>query len=45
MVELEVCESVDDRVKILLVDDRPDKLMALEIVLASLGQDLVLAHS
>ena len=30
---------------ILLVDDRPDKLMALETVLASLGQNLVLAHS
>jgi signal transduction histidine kinase len=45
MVESEVCESADDRVKILLVDDRPDKLMALEIVLAGLGQHLVLAHS
>jgi CheY-like chemotaxis protein len=38
-------ESGDERVNILLVDDRPDKLMALEIVLASLGQNLVLAHS
>jgi signal transduction histidine kinase len=35
----------DDCVKILLVDDRPDKLLALETVLANLGQHLVLAHS
>ena len=35
----------DDRVNILLVDDRPDKLMALETILASLGQNLVLARS
>src|SRR5580704_5669801 len=35
----------EDRVNILLVDDRPDKLLALETILASLGQDLVLAHS
>jgi CheY-like chemotaxis protein len=34
-----------DRASILLVDDRPDKLMALETVLASLGQNLLLAHS
>jgi signal transduction histidine kinase len=39
------CTSPDDRASILLVDDRPDKLMALETVLASLGQNLVLAHS
>jgi signal transduction histidine kinase len=35
----------DDRASILLVDDRPDKLMALETILASLGQNLILAHS
>jgi signal transduction histidine kinase len=35
----------DDRANILLVDDRPDKLIAFETVLASLGQNLVLAHS
>ncbi len=34
-------EHTDDRVSILLVDDRPDKLMALEAVLADLGQNLV----
>lgn len=45
IVKSEVCELADDRVNILLVDDRPDKLMALESVLASLGQNLVLAHS
>jgi PAS domain S-box-containing protein len=38
-------ENVDDRVNILLVDDRPDKLMALEAVLADLGQNLVKATS
>jgi PAS domain S-box-containing protein len=37
--------AVDDRVSILLVDDRPDKLMALEAVLADLGQKLVKATS
>ena len=45
MVKSEESVSADDRVNILLVDDRSDKLMALEIVLASLGQNLVLAHS
>ena len=45
MVKLEEHRSDDDGVNILLVDDRPDKLMALEIVLGSLGQNLVLAHS
>jgi signal transduction histidine kinase len=38
-------DSGDDRASILIVDDRTDKLMALEAVLASLGQNLVLAHS
>jgi PAS domain S-box-containing protein len=37
--------AVDDRVSILLVDDRADKLMALEAVLADLGQKLVKATS
>ena len=37
--------SVDERANILLVDDRADKLLALETVLASLGQNLVLARS
>ena len=34
-----------DRANILLVDDRPDKLLAFETILASLGQNLILAHS
>ncbi|HEX3443666.1 MAG TPA: ATP-binding protein [Chthoniobacterales bacterium] len=37
--------SSDERASILLVDDRTDKLLALETVLACLGQNLVLAHS
>ncbi|PYQ01478.1 MAG: histidine kinase [Acidobacteria bacterium] len=38
-------EHVDDKVSILLVDDRPDKLMVLEAVLSDLGQNLVKATS
>jgi signal transduction histidine kinase len=34
-----------DSVNILVVDDRPDKLMALEVVLADLGQNVVTALS
>jgi signal transduction histidine kinase len=45
IVKPERCEMDDDRVSILLVDDRPDKLLALETVLAGLQQNLVLAHS
>jgi signal transduction histidine kinase len=45
MTESDAGQSVDDRVNILLVDDRPDKLMALETVLADLRQNLVFAHS
>jgi signal transduction histidine kinase len=37
--------STGDRANILLVDDRPDKLMAFETILTSLEQNLVLAHS
>ncbi len=37
--------AVEDRVNILLVDDRTDKLVALEAVLADLGENLVRAHS
>ena len=36
---------VSQKVNILLVDDRDDKLLALEAVLSSLGQNLVIAHS
>lgn len=35
----------DLKASILIVDDRPDKLLALEAVLASLGQNLVQARS
>jgi len=35
----------DDKVDILLVDDRPDKLIVLEAILAELGQNLVKAQS
>ena len=37
--------SHDPKVNILLVDDRPDKLLALESVLSGLGQNLVAARS
>ena len=35
----------DERVNILLVDDRPENLLALEAILEPLGQRLVRAHS
>jgi signal transduction histidine kinase len=35
----------DRRVKLLLVDDRPENLLALQAILEPLGQILVLAHS
>ena len=35
----------EHRVKLLLVDDQPENLLALEAVLESLGQDLVMANS
>ena len=35
----------DDKVSILLVDDRPDKLIVLEAILAELEQNLVKAQS
>jgi signal transduction histidine kinase/response regulator RpfG family c-di-GMP phosphodiesterase len=38
-------ESVDEKVNILVVDDRPDKLLAYETVLSELNQNLVRATS
>ena len=35
----------DARVQLLLVDDRPENLLALQAILEPLGQNLVLAHS
>lgn len=37
--------ALDLRVNILVVDDRPDKLMALEAILSALNENLVLARS
>ena len=38
-------DGVDEKVNILLVDDRPDKMLAHEVVLAELNQNLVRANS
>ena len=35
----------EDRASILIVDDRPDKLLVLETILQDLGQNIVVAHS
>ena len=40
-----VAEPADEKVSILIVDDRPDKLLAHETVLAELNQNLVRATS
>jgi CheY-like chemotaxis protein len=37
--------ALAQQAKILLVDDRPDNLLALSAILSSLGHELVLAHS
>ena len=37
--------KADDRVNILVVDDRPDKLLALEAILTDLGENIVCASS
>src|SRR5689334_14939006 len=34
-----------EKASILVVDDRPDKLLAMEVILAELKQNVVLAHS
>ena len=38
-------DADDQKVDILLVDDRPDKLLALESILGELGQNMVRAYS
>ncbi len=43
--QIEQADNRDERANILIVDDRADKLMALEATLASLGQNLLLARS
>ena len=37
--------AMRDQVEILLVDDRPENLLALEAILEPLGQKLIKAHS
>lgn len=37
--------TLDDRVKILVVDDLPERLLVYEVILRELGQELVLARS
>jgi len=37
--------TLDDRVKILVVDDLPERLLVYEVILRELGQELVLAKS
>ena len=38
-------QSESDKVNILLVDDKPERLLSYEAVLAQLGEKLVMAHS
>ncbi|HYL73975.1 MAG TPA: ATP-binding protein [Bryobacteraceae bacterium] len=38
-------QHLQDRVKILMVDDTPENLVSLEAALDTLGQELVMAHS
>src|SRR5262245_51668239 len=40
-----IANSVEEQVNILMVDDSPDKLLAMESVLADLGQNLVKVSS
>jgi two-component sensor histidine kinase/DNA-binding response OmpR family regulator len=37
--------AADDKVKILLVDDQPSKLLTYEVILRELGDDLIMASS
>jgi signal transduction histidine kinase/response regulator RpfG family c-di-GMP phosphodiesterase len=43
--EPNAADGADEKVNILIVDDRPDKLLAHEVVLAELNQNLVRARS
>ena len=38
-------ETAEEKVNILLVDDQPNNLLALETILAEMGQNLVRAES
>jgi len=38
-------KEADEKVSILIVDDRPDKLLAYEVILAELNENLVRARS
>jgi signal transduction histidine kinase/DNA-binding response OmpR family regulator len=43
--QLKLPAPAGEKVNVLIVDDQPDKLLALEAALASLGENLVLARS
>ena len=45
MKPLQSSPSDEDRINILIVDDRPDKLLVLETILEELGQNIVVAQS
>jgi len=40
-----VCETTDEKVHILMVDDEPGKLLTYETILSELGENLIKAHS
>src|SRR5277367_3866198 len=44
-VETSIAPPPEEKVGILLVDDRQDKILAMETILADLAQDIVVAHS
>ena len=43
--DLPILDGVEDKTNILVVDDRPDKLLALQTILEELNQNIVIAHS
>ena len=45
MIEARTGPAADDRVNILMVDDQPENLIALEAMLEGLGQNLIAARS